>query len=490
MIVEKMSKEIDQYCNEIVEKYKIPGFAIGLAKEGELLWGKGFGYRDVEKELPVTMDTVFGIASVTKSFTCVAIMQLQEAGKLSVHDPIITYLPEFKTPDDKQTEQITIHHLMTHTGGLPPLPTLYGAMKRSMENDPKFDEGAKQAEQQDSKKSLPYVETTEELFASLAKEEYELLGAPGKEFSYSNDGYALLGVIIARVSGQVYEEYIKEHILDLIGMENSLCHMDEIHAHEDVAILYNSRKKDGETIVFESNNPWDATSMRASGFLNSSMKDMLKYTEIYRNGGMVGDVQVLTNESVEQMMTPFIELVPGSYYGYGLMITPDFFGYKLVEHSGGKKGVSSQMSIIPELGLTGVALANLAGVPSSKMLSSAFKEYLGKPFTAKHISVEEVDIAPDLLYEYEGDFLSGEGMALKFYVKDEKFFAASGEYVDLELKFVGNDSFLLQLLEGETTIRFVRNEGGKVIRVAFGSRQISKVKGSGFHGSKKNVEGN
>ena len=475
MKVEKMSKVINQYCNEIVEKYKIPGFTMGLAKEGELLWGKGYGYRDVEKELPVTMDTVFGIASVTKSFTCVAILQLQEAGKLSVHDPVINYLPEFKTPDEKQTEQITIHHFMTHTAGLPPLPTLFAALKRSMENDLKLEEVEKQAEQQESKTPLAYVETAEELFASLAKEAYELLGAPGKEFSYSNDGYALLGLIIERVSGQSYEEYIKDHILTPIGMENSVFHLEELNAHEDIAILYDSRKQDEETIVFESNNPWDAPIMRSAGFLKSTAKDMLKYADIFRSGGKVGDIQVLSKESVEQMTTPFIELVPGSYYGYGLMITPDFFGYKLVEHSGGIKGVSSQMSIIPELGLTGVALANLAGVPSSKLLSSAIKDYFGKPFTAKHISVEEVEVSTDALQEYEGEFLSGEGMALKFHVKDEKFLASSGEYADVELKFVGNDSFLLQFLENETSIRFVRNEERKFIRVAFGSRQIPKV---------------
>ncbi|WP_313891074.1 serine hydrolase domain-containing protein [Psychrobacillus sp.] len=476
MEVRKMSKEIDQHCNETIEKCKIPGFAIAIAKEEVLLWGKGYGYRDIEKELPVTMDTVFGIGSVTKSFTCVAIMQLQEVGKLSVHDSVVDYLPEFKTADKKHTEQITIHHFMTHTAGLPPLPTLFAALRRSMENDLKLEEAEKQTEQQASKTPLAYVETAEELFASLAKETYELLGAPGMEFSYSNDCYALLGLIIERVSGQSYEEYIMEHILNPIGMENSVFHLEELNAHEDIAVLYDSRKQDEETIVFESNNPWDAPIMRSAGFLKSTAKDMLKYADIFRNGGKVGDIQVLTNESVEQMMTPFIELVPGSYYGYGLMITPDFFGYKLVEHSGGIKGVSSQMSIIPELGLTGIALANLAGAPSSKMLSSAFKEYLGKPFTAKHISVEEVDVVTDSLQEYEGEFLSGEGMALRFYVKDEKLLASSGEYADVELKFVGNDSFLLQFLENETRIRFVRNEERKIIRAAFGSRQIPKVK--------------
>ena len=103
-----------------MKENQIPGVAIGLAKDGELFYGKGFGYRDVEKQLEVTIDTVFATGSITKSFTCVAIMQLQEAGKISVHDPVKKYLPNFRLKHGS-TEQITIHHFMTHTSGIPAL---------------------------------------------------------------------------------------------------------------------------------------------------------------------------------------------------------------------------------------------------------------------------------------------------------------------------------------------------------------------------------
>ena len=472
MKVEKISRELEQYCREIVEKYKIPGVAMGLAKDEELLWEKGYGYRDVEKELALTIDTVFGIGSITKSFTCVAIMQLQEAGKLSVHDPVINYLPEFKTPDENQTDRITIHHFMTHTAGLPPLPTLFSALKKSMENDSKLETDS----EEDALAQLPVIETSDELLAFMAASSYELLGAPGQEFSYSNDCFALLGAIIERVGGQTYEAYVKEHILEPIGMNNSVFHLEELSAHEDVATLYNSRKQDGETIIFASNNPWDAPAMRAAGFLKSTVKDMLKYTEIFRNGGKFGDRQVLSHDSVEQMMTPFIEWSPGRYYGYGVVVIPDFFGYKLVEHSGGIKGVTAQMNIIPELGLTGIGLANLGSVPTAKLLTSTFIDYLGKPFTATPMQVEEIAVAADMLQGYEGRFASGEGMKFAFHVEDGKLVISSEEFSALPLKPIGDDSFLLELLEAETTIRFVRNEEGAVIRVAFGSRQIPKVK--------------
>ncbi len=110
-------------ANKVIEEQKIPGFVVGVSKDGKRLYDQSFGYRDTEEQYSVNADTIFGIASMTKSFTCVAIMQLQEEGKLHVHDPVITYLPSFKTPHAENTKEITIHHLMTHTAGLPPLPS-------------------------------------------------------------------------------------------------------------------------------------------------------------------------------------------------------------------------------------------------------------------------------------------------------------------------------------------------------------------------------
>ncbi|MEC0304312.1 serine hydrolase domain-containing protein [Terribacillus saccharophilus] len=111
----------EQYSDDILKKYKVPGFAIGLAKDGELCYEKEFGHRDMEDELPLSADTVFGVGSITKAFTATSILQLQEKRKLSVKDPVIKFLPEFKTPNEEQTKQMTIHHFLTHTSGIPPL---------------------------------------------------------------------------------------------------------------------------------------------------------------------------------------------------------------------------------------------------------------------------------------------------------------------------------------------------------------------------------
>jgi CubicO group peptidase (beta-lactamase class C family) len=478
MTQQTVTREFEQYCNELVEKYQIPGFSIGLAKDGQLLYEAGFGFRDVENKLPLSSDTVFGIGSVTKSFTCVAIMQLQEAGKLSVHDPVVKYLPKFKTPNEEYTNQMTIHHFMTHSAGLPPLPTLFSALRKSIENDPKFEDPTfLQAEVTAAADvpSPPSVETYEELMADIANQQFTLLGAPGTEFSYSNDSYSLLGAIVERVSGITYEQYMKDYILDPAGMKNSVFHLEELDGHDDVSSLYNTRKQDGQDVVFESNNPWDAPSMRAAGFLKSTVNDMLKYTEIFRNNGRVGDAQILTPESVEAMTTPYIQCDYGRYYGYGVMVTPDYFGYKLVEHGGSIKGVAAQMNIIPELGVTGVSFANLAGVPSTKLLYSAIADYLGKSVNANHLSYTVLEVAEEELKQYEGPFASGEGSKYTFKVEDAKLYLSADGIEATACRPIGNDTFMVSFRESELALRFVRDENQNIIRAAFGFRQIPKV---------------
>src|SRR5690606_12753108 len=203
----------ERYAVDVLERYGAPGMAVGVARDGRTIYEGGLGWRDRERELPATPDTIFGIGSVTKSFTCMAIMQLVDEGRLLVDDPVIRYLPEFSVPNEQYRQAITIHHFMTHTSGLPPLPSLTYALARSLEADP-----AAAALRAGQASPHPPIDTPGQLLDFIAHHDFELLGPPGAYFSYSNEAFALLGTIIERVTGQRYEDFVTQRILEPLGM--------------------------------------------------------------------------------------------------------------------------------------------------------------------------------------------------------------------------------------------------------------------------------
>ena len=212
----------------------------------------------------------------------------------------------------------------------------------------------------------------------------------------------------------------------------------------------------------------------AAGYLKSTVNDMLKYAEIFRNQGKVGNQQLLTPESVKAMMHPHIEYEPGKYYGYGLMVTPNYYGGTLVEHGGSTKAVSSQLVIVPERNITGMVLANLAGVPSSTLLEGALNVYEGRAFDAAVTSHMEYACTADDLLQFAGEYVSNEGMKLTVSVKDSNLeFSASG--ATFPVTSIGKDLFLASVREQTEVIRFIRNDSGEISRVAYHLRQFPKV---------------
>ncbi|MET3288246.1 UNVERIFIED_CONTAM: CubicO group peptidase (beta-lactamase class C family) [Brevibacillus sp. OAP136] len=464
-------EHLEAYAAKLMEQAKLPGAFIGFAKDGETVFAKGLGFGDVESQTEITLDTVFGIGSITKSFTCVGIMLLQEAGKLSVTDPVSDYLPEFRTADEALTRRITIGNLMSHTAGLPSLPSLYYAMRRSMEIDP----AVKEMPSSIDLTAHEPIDTYGELMDFIASLDVKLLGEPGTEFSYSNDGYALLGAIIERVSGQSYESYVKEHLLDPAGMTNTVFLIEDLENQPNIATLYTSKKGENGKEVFAAPIWWDAPAMRAAGFLKSTGRDMLAYAEIFRTGGLVGETRILTKESVEQMIGNYAGLEPGRHYGYGFMVTTDFRGGTLVEHGGAIKGVAAQMCIVPEQGITCVVLTNLDGAPSTELLGATLNTAQALPVEEPIMSYADSPVSADSLQEYVGQFGSGEGEKLEI-TADDAGLSLTVLGTTFSLRPVGTDSFVFQTPTGlEKWIRFNRDGEGKVNRVAFHFRQLLKL---------------
>ncbi len=468
MKTDKWITKFEPFAGRLIEKYQVPGTALAVSHHGKMIYKEGKGYRNVDEKLEVTENTLFGIASITKSFTAIAIMQLQERGSLTVNDPVVRYLPEFKTSDPAHTERVTIHHFLTHTSGLPTLPTLYYAMKRTMENDSSISE-----QQMERLNEHEPIDDYEQLMSFVGELTFDLLGEPGTEFSYSNDAYALLGAIVERVSGMPYDEYVTENILKPLNMTSSTFDLNRVIHAEDVTTLYASKEEDGEKEIYKSDVWWDAPAMLAGGFLRSTLKDMMKYTELYLNDGTVHHSRILTPESLREMVHPHVQYEKNKYYGYGLMITPDYNGATLVEHGGSLKGVSSHLSVVPEKRLAGVVLTNIVGVPVSSLLLGALNAVQGVEPDTPLQTYQDYEVQADLLEKYCGTFTSGEGAEINVTKKDNQLlFESEGE--SYSMRPVDRHLFTVEMNESETPVRFLVNDEQEVYGIFLGVRQLLK----------------
>lgn len=465
----------EAYVQTLIDEFQVPGAIIAVAKNGELFYEKTFGHRDREEESPVDLDTVFGIGSITKSFTCLAIMQLQEEGKLSVNDPVVKYLPEFRTPDEAHTKAITIHHFMTHTLGLPPLPSLIPAMQRSLEADPTAEELLKHF----AKYGNEPIDTFEQLMAFIGELKFELLGPPGTQFSYSNDAFGLLGTIVERVSGQSYESYVQEQILQPLGMDRSVFHVEELGEDDNVAMLYTPKVKEGVREVLRAPVWWDSPSMRAAGFLKASARDMLRYAELYRTGGSSHGATIISRESVAQMVEPHARIDAVRSYGYGLGVLPFSEGHTLIQHTGGIKGVTAQMFIVPEAGITGILLTNVDDAPITDLTLGLLNSLFGRPLDTQYAVFADYEVPLAGLGQYRGKYQSGEGdeVNIRFDEAEGKLLLLMGE-TELLLRPIGEDAFLFTRRGIDTPVHFVRNPEGEIKRFALFARQLPKVEGA------------
>jgi len=464
------SGELEEYISGIMDEHQVPGLALAVLKDDEIIYARGFGYRDRSRRLRVDEETVFGIASVTKSFTAAAIMKLVDDGVLSVNDPVVEHLPEFRVPDEEALSRITIRDFMAHLSGIPPQPNLGYAMRHSMRGYPKYNPHEEDSdEDQGDEQDEPVVETYEDLMEQLA-DGYDLLGSPGEWLSYSNDAYALLGAIIERASGQLYESFVSEHILEPNGMSRTTFFLDDLVSMDNVTRLY---MKNIDDEVMDVPRYQEASSLVACGFLRSCATDLVRYGRMYLGRGTVDGRQLLSAESVLEMETPVFPTTPKSYYGYGLTITPDYHGRTLVEHGGSLTGVSSRFGYVPEEGLACAVLMNLSGAPADKVWLAAVNLALGLPVDSKRIEYPQCELPASELERFTGVYRAGEGQDITIELDDGELWAqAMGERHSL--RPTAPDKLVVKQRGSESLAQFYFDETGKVTRAFWGLRVLTR----------------
>lgn len=452
---------LDTYLNDLLERSHIPGLAVAVAQHGRTIFEKGFGCRDVERGLPVTPETIFGVASVTKSFACLAIMQLAAAGRLSPSDLVVRWLPEFAAILRPDGRGVQIRHLMSHSSGLPGMQALYHARAGSIRQDPDWQRlGARDPF------SVEPIRTTRELMKLMAASQIDLLGAPGQYLNYSNEGYALLQAIIERASDQPFRQYLKRRILALLGMDHSMLLVDEMRRFPDVTELY-APAPGG---YFHSPAWWDVGDIYTNGSLKSTVRDLIKYMEVYRTGG----AGLVPAAAVREMTAPFVTTPTGMSYGYGLTVHPGYHGYTLVGHGGSIKGVSAQVLLVPEADLTVALLINVSGAPAERIALSVANHFLGLPLETQKYEFPAYAPAPGELEELAGRYHSDES--------GDAVVAVDGEAVTL--KAAGQTQAVrpfardaLVNADGLTHARFMRNAAGQVWALFLGLRVYVRASG-------------
>lgn len=294
-----------------------PGCAVLVARGGEVIYRKAFGMANLEHQVRMVPENVFRIASLTKQFTGVAILQLHEQGRLNLDDDIRKYIPDFPSP-----EPITIAHLASHTSGI---RNTYEAVVPA---------GI-------TRKSSTPAELVEMIkgFPSDFK--------PGKSFRYSNSGYVLLGYIVEKVSGLPYQQYITENIFKPLGM-NRACYDNHRTVVPGRASGYASS---GDMIV--NADFLDQSFPFAAGALMMSVDDMYKW-----NKGL-HTFSIITKATLDKALMPFT-LADGSKadYGFGWGIS-SIMGTRAWQHSGGIEGFSTYAVYLPDEDVFAVAFANI-----------------------------------------------------------------------------------------------------------------------------------
>ena len=338
--VKATAATVNEIFKEYSKKHHMPGFVYGIVLDGKLIYSGDFGNSNLEQKIAANNLSMFRIASMSKSFTALAILQLRDSGKLSLDDPVAKYLPEMKKLRYLTTDapDITIRHLLTHGSGFP-------------EDNPWGDR--------------QLADSDEELM-QLVDNGISFSNVPGLSYEYSNLGFALLGQIVQKVSGIKFHEYTMVNIFKPLGMSTTVWEYDKV-PKENLALGYNWIDETYVNIPLEHHG-----SFGAMGGLITSIEDFTKYVALHLSAWPPRsnpDTALLKRSSLREMHYPWrivdLNTKPGDgkrpyvyAYAYGLGWKKDCDGNVYIGHSGGLPGFGSNWRMMPDYGLAIMSFDN------------------------------------------------------------------------------------------------------------------------------------
>jgi CubicO group peptidase (beta-lactamase class C family) len=429
---DKSSTETVSRMDQLIQTYVPRNFmgSVLVAQDGKVLLDKGYGFANLEWDIPNTPTTKFRLGSVTKQFTAASILLLEERGKLKVEDPVKNYMQDAPAAWDK----ITIFHVLTHTSGIPSFTS--------------FPDYA-------STEATPT--SPEKLVARFRDKPLEF--EPGTKWNYSNSGYVLLGYLVEKISGQSYQDFVQQNIFTPLGMKDS-------GYDSNSAII--PHRATGYMPGKSGNSPINATYVDmtipfSAGALYSTTEDLLRWEQ-----GLFGG-KILKQASLAKMITPFKQ-----DYAFGLGVQT-VKGHKVIAHSGGIEGFNSNLAYYPDEKMVVAVLANLNGIAADdiagKLVQVFHAEKVVPPTERK-----EITLSPEILKKYVGTYELTPAFSIVMTLEDGQLMTQATNQEKLPLFAESETMFFLKVVDAQ--VEFVKNEKGEVTHMILhqNGRDVKGVK--------------
>lgn len=418
----QLFSEFDKILSERFKPNE-PGAAVLVARKGQIIYKKAFGMANLEYNIPMKVDNIFRIGSITKQFTALAILQLIEQEKLNLQDDITKFIPDYPT----HGHIITIEHLLTHTSGIQSYTDMNG-----FEDRMKLD--LKPNELIDIFKNQP------------------MQFAPGTKWNYNNSGYFLLGYIIEKISGKTYPQYLEDNFFKPLGMTNSFY-------GSDLKIVKNRAGAYSQDSTGFINSPAMSMSLPyAAGSIQSTVEDLFKWHQA------IHSYKLVKKESLDKAFTNY-RLNNGTEtdYGYGWFLS-NIQESPTIEHGGGINGFLTQSIYLPKEDVFVAIFSNCDCNSPDEVASKIAALTIGKPYEYNEIPVENT-----LLQEYTGVYENANGEQRFITLTENQLFSQRGEGNKFKVKAYQKDKYFFESMM--TTIEFSRNANGEIVELTVKGRQ-------------------
>jgi CubicO group peptidase (beta-lactamase class C family) len=425
--VTQLATQFDKLLSEQF-KPKESGATVLISRKGQIIYKKAFGMANLELNVPMQVENVFRIGSITKQFTAVAILQLEEAGKLDLQDEITRFIPDYPT----QGAKITIEHLLTHTAGIQDYTSIRDTTNRSMVD-------------YTPKEMIDYFKNQPMRFA------------PGTKWEYSNSGYFLLGYIIERVTGKSYATYLEEVFFKPLGMTNSL-YASDISVIKNRASGYTKTNKGFENAPYIS-----MTQPYAAGAILSTVEDLFKWHRAVQSG------KLLKKESLNQALTRY-KLKDSSVtaYGYGWRLG-NTYESPTIWHGGLINGFITMAMYLPKEDVYVVVFSNCNCNSPVDLTSKLAALAIGKTFKYKTMTLDSVK-----LKEFIGLYENEKRQQRILTVTGNKLYSQIGRGPKSLINAYQKDKFFFDK-DSMLTIAFSRNTKGNIEKLVTESLRGNEV---------------